>query len=360
MCALGAYHKSTQGGGPSKNQASQLADAALPRHPLGRGDGRTGSGAGSRLGRGVTRLRHPSRTTSQGEWQGLRFIPARPIAFCRDDGRTHGAAGAPAGPDALRAATGVEGGTSWGSGRATVYPTGPIVLCRGDGRTYGGAGGPARPEGRHAPPFVKDLPRRGSGKVHGLYLRGPIAVCRGDGMTYRVAGAPAGPDALQAATVVKGGASRGGVGVPTVYTPRAHRRMPYRRHGVGACGPPVKGRRDQEAGATQKSETCTGMRQCAVVELCGPNSSAGGKLGPAARHQCKGCGPRRLEAGGDSNCFAATRRRTTRTQLVTSSGHWADSDVSIKSSAIRTRHRGWGRSSPSHVRSVAQRGSAMG
>jgi hypothetical protein len=247
-----------------------------------------------------------------------------------------------------------------GEWQATVYPTGPIVLCRGDGRTYGGAGGPARPEGRLVPPFVKDLPRRGSGKVHGLYLRGPIAVCRGDGMTYRVAGAPAGPDALQAATVVKGGASRGGVGVPTVYTPRAHRRMPYRRHGVGACGPPVKGRRDQEAGATQKSETCTGMRQWAVVELCGPNSSAGRELGPAAGHGSKGCGPRRLEAGGDRSCFAATRRRTTRTQLFTSSGHWADSDVSIKSSAIRTRHRGWGRSSPSHVRSVAQRGSAMG
>ncbi len=247
-----------------------------------------------------------------------------------------------------------------GEWQATVYPTGPIVLCRGDGRTYGGAGGPARPEGRLVPPFVKDLPRRGSGKVHGLYLRGPIAVCRGDGMTYRVAGAPAGPDALQAATVVKGGASRGGVGVPTVYTPRAHRRMPYRRHGVGACGPPAKGQRDHEAGATQKSEVCTGMRQWAVVELCGPNSSAGWKLGPAARHQCKGCGPRQLETGGDRNYIAAARRRTTRTLLVTLTGHRADSDVIITSSASRTRYRGWGRSSPSHVRSVAQRGPAMG
>ena len=309
---------------------------------------------GTRPGRGGIRLRHPSRTTSQGEWQGLRFIPARPIAVCRDDGRTYGAAGAPAGPDALRAATGVEGGTSWGSGRATVYPTGPIVLCRGDGRTYGGAGGPARPEGRLVPPFVKDLPRRGSGKVHGLYLRGPIAVCRGDGMTYRVAGAPAGPDVLQAATVVKGGASRGGVGMPTVYTPRAHRRMPHRRHGVGACGPPFKGRRDQEAGATQKSEACTGMRQWAVVEPCGPDSSAGWNLDSAAGHRSKGCGPQQLESGGDRNSIAAARRRTTRTRLVTSTGRWADSDVIITSSSSMMRHRGWGRGGSSHVRSVSR------
>ena len=62
---------------------------------------------GTRPGRGGIRLRHPSRTTSQGEWQGLRFIPARPHRCM--PGRRHDVS--------RRRSTGWAGCSSSGDGR---------------------------------------------------------------------------------------------------------------------------------------------------------------------------------------------------------------------------------------------------
>jgi hypothetical protein len=184
LCALGAHNKSTQGGGHSKNQSSQLADAALPRHPLGRGDGRTGGGAGSRLGRGGTRLRHPSRTTSQGEWQGLRFIPARPIAVCRDDGRTYGAAGGPGWAGVLL-------------GRRRAWREEPC----------GGVAGHGVPHGTHRP-----LPRR----------RQDLWRCR----------RPGSAGGTSCTAIRKGSTSQGEWEGPRFIPARPHRCMPGRRHDV--------------------------------------------------------------------------------------------------------------------------------